>query len=233
MSMCQNENSCVACCGTLNLKLGAAEIFELLSQRTEQCPAAGRASHESLVAYRTMREKQEASIERYDETVYVCPFVGWIEKGRAGCLIHPFRTGRNNSQNASFYGASICLAYDCRCKEKEALQDSGWQRLAVSISAGSTVTYSRIIGDAMLYRLLEAIAEPALLIDTVADLVERLVRLRLEQPAGPTSFEVPGQSRPSAEDLVRLLFREEDQDRALAIVAEAIDALKECGRLQP
>lgn len=241
MSMCQNESSCVACCGTLNLRLRAEQLRDLLSQRTSQCPEAGRADHASLVAYRSAREEIEASLERYDATVYVCPFVGWIEEGRAGCLIHPLRTGRPNSQNASFYGTTICQSYDCRAKEKEAAKEAdyeeareeeagmhgskGWQTMALRIAEGDALVYTRIIGDAMFYRLVEAIGETASVFETAPALMERLIRLRLCQDCGPTSFEIPSHSKPTVDDLIPVLFREEDRPTAARMAAEAIDAV--------
>lgn len=236
MSMCQNESSCVACCGTLNLRLRAEQLRDLLSERTSQCPEAGRADHASLVAYRSAREEIEASLERYDATVYVCPFVGWIEEGRAGCLIHPLRTGRPNSQNASFYGTTICQSYDCRAKEKEAIKEAdkeeaerhgskGWQTMALRIAEGDALVYTRIIGDAMFYRLVEAIGETGIVFETAPALMERLIRLRLCQDCGPTSFEIPGHSKPTVDDLIPVLFREEDRPTAARMAAEAIDAV--------
>lgn len=241
--MCQNESSCVACCGTLNLRLRPEELRSLLSERTSQCPGAGRADHASLVAYRSIREEVEASLERYDATVYVCPFVGWIEEGRAGCLIHPLRTGRANSQNASFYGAAICQSYDCRAKEKEARKSereteredegrygsNGWQRMALHIADGDALIYTRIIGDAMFYRFVEAMGDTASVLKAAPVLMERLIRLRLSQDCGPASFEIPGHSKPTVDDLIPVLFREEDRPTAARMAAEAIDAVGRSG----
>ena len=231
MSMCHNESSCVACCGTLNLRLRQEQLRDLLSERTSQCPGAGRADHSSLVAYRSVREEIEASLERYDAAVYVCPFVGWIEEGRAGCLIHPLRTGRANSQNASFYGTVICQSYDCRAKEKEAIKEAerhgskGWQMMALHIAEGDALVYTRIIGDAMFYRLVEAIGDTPSVLKAAPALMERLIRLRLCQDCGPTSFEIPGHSKPTVDDLIPVLFREEDRPTAAGMAAEAIDAV--------
>jgi len=250
--MCQNESSCVACCGTLNLRLRAEQLRGLLSERTSQCPDEGRADHTSLVAYRSAREEIEASLERYDATVYVCPFVGWIGQGRVGCLIHPLRTGRANSQNASFYGTTICQSYDCRAKEKEAIKGAvksdtetgkereeagrhgskGWQTMALHIAEGDALVYTRIIGDAMLYRLVEAIGETAGVFEAAPALMERLIRLRLSQDCGPTSFEIPGHSKPTVDDLIPVLFREEDQQSAASLCTEAIDAVSRSSRMQ-
>lgn len=251
MSMCQNESSCVACCGTLNLRLRVEDLRDLLSERTSQCPEAGRADHASLVAYRSAREEIEALLERYDAMVYVCPFVGWIDAGRAGCLIHPLRTGRANSQNASFYGAAICQSYDCRAKEKEVIKGAiktdtepereggagshsskGWQQMALHIAEGDALVYTRIIGDAMVYRLVEAIGETGIVFETAPALMERLIRLRLSQDCGPTSFEIPGHSKPTVDDLIPVLFREEDRESAASLCIEAIDAVGRSGMMQ-
>ncbi|MBW7857432.1 MAG: hypothetical protein H3C43_03855, partial [Leptonema sp. (in: Bacteria)] len=69
MSMCQNDSSCTACCGTLNLKLPVNKIKSLLDERTEACPNQGRASHFELVEYRKKQEEIEATIPRHDNNI--------------------------------------------------------------------------------------------------------------------------------------------------------------------
>jgi hypothetical protein len=250
MSLCQNENSCVACCGTLNLQLSNEALRHLLSERTAQCPGEGRADHASLVAYRHAREKIESSLKRYDESIYVCPFAGWIDTGRAGCLIHPVRTGRPDSQNASFYGASICQSYNCRLREKEKVRSfsliekshaanepehpvTDWKKLALKIAAGDALIYSRIIGDALFYRLVEAIDDPSFVIRAGRDPLEALLILRLSQDCGPTSFELSMYSKPTVDLLIPVLFREEDRQKASGLAAEAIDAVERWKTMQP
>lgn len=225
MSMCQNDSSCTACCGTLNLKLSPNGIKVLLDERTVACPNQGVASHLELVEYRKKQEEIEASIKRYDASIYVCPFVGWIEAGRAGCLIHPVRTGRANSQNASFYGATICQNYDCRAKEIEQKKQNPteWFEAVARWSNNDTVMYSRVIGDAMLYRFLEQLGDLSLLLKRAESVIRKLCFLRSQEDVGPTSFELPTFSKFDIYEYIDLLFT--DENRKLAL--EAVNALEE------
>jgi hypothetical protein len=72
-----------------------------------------------LAEFRKIREGIEKDIPRVDTTTYVCPFLGFISDGRIGCMVHPILSGDPNSQNVSFYGASICQGYDCKNKENK------------------------------------------------------------------------------------------------------------------
>jgi len=118
---CQRKNaSCGACCGIFNLKLTPSARLDLLRQRTSEFEKVKLTIAQSIVSYRQRREEKESGIPRAALDVYVCPFYGILEDFRTGCLVHPSRTGMENSQNFSFYGGSICQAYDCVSKEKDA-----------------------------------------------------------------------------------------------------------------
>lgn len=146
-SACQHDKfSCGACCGIFNLKTDAAPI---LTARTERFAAVNTAHAPSVVAYRAEMEKIESEIPRADPGVYVCPFLGYISAGRMGCLVHPIRTGNPHSQNFSFYGASICQAYDC--PPKDADPRGGYADL-LSLCAQNGEEYSRLAGDTLFFR---------------------------------------------------------------------------------
>lgn len=150
MSLCHPEFgnvSCGACCGLFNLKLQPKEFKTLLLERTSefQSTVVFEIRH-TFPIYRKERETKEVFIPKKDEMTYNCPFLGYVDsaKQRIGCMIHPIFTGDPKSQNFSFYGASICQAYDCKNKES-ALADL-WETFFVEMAKDS-VEYSFLSAD--------------------------------------------------------------------------------------
>lgn len=150
MSLCHPEKgsvSCGACCGLFNLKLKPAEFKNLLIERTNEFKQTVKFEvRHTFPIYRKERETKEAQIPKNDEMTYNCPFLGYVDetKQRIGCMIHPIFTGDPKSQNFSFYGTSICQAYDCKTKES-ALTDL-WEDLFVEIAKDS-IEYSFLSAD--------------------------------------------------------------------------------------
>ncbi|MEM7180750.1 MAG: hypothetical protein AAF518_07550 [Spirochaetota bacterium] len=156
MSLCQPSNhfSCGACCGVFNLKLSQEEIHKLLRLRSNTLPKTSPFSRLSALQYRDRQEKEEEKIPRHNEEIYVCPFLGFLDdrEKKIGCLIHPYRTGVEDSQNCSFYGASICQAYACPNMDsphsqlwENFFQEQNWDYF----------TYSQIAGDPISLRYIE------------------------------------------------------------------------------
>lgn len=137
---------CGGCCGLFNIQAGSSHRHRLLLERTqrvgsllagtrEQSPDRKRPYFfEKAREFRLDQEKREANrFQLADPHTYSCVFLGYLDSppesitgdsrgfGRLGCLIHPARTEIEGSQNASFYGASICQTYDCPAKER-----TGW-----------------------------------------------------------------------------------------------------------
>ncbi|ABZ95306.1 Hypothetical protein LBF_2829 [Leptospira biflexa serovar Patoc strain 'Patoc 1 (Ames)'] len=150
MSLCHPEKgnvSCGACCGLFNLKLQPNEYKNLLLERTTEFKTTVDFSiRHSFPIYRKDRETKEAHIPKKDEMTYNCPFLGYVDdtKQRIGCMIHPIFTGDPKSQNFSFYGTSICQAYDCKTKEG-ALAEL-WEILFLEIAKDS-IEYSFLSAD--------------------------------------------------------------------------------------
>lgn len=234
MSICQNDRSgCAACCGVFNLCVNRTELGEILADRTRSLAASGRLDHAALVRWREERERIEAPYGRQDPSVYVCPFAGWIEPGRAGCLIHPERTGMERSQNASFYGATICQAYECPAREA-CDQDPSFMACvseAVNPVAGSDpdrdapLNYGRLAGDALLFRFYEHVTRERSLASSIW---ARLFQLRCAAGAPVTSFELVRTSLPTTADYLDWLFPDEGRVQAEHLLrphgeAESID----------
>lgn len=121
---CFNEyTSCSACCGIYNLAFSPKELESWLLENTKIFLSLSLKNPREIYAYRKLREEK---IEPYriDKEVYVCPFVGYVESKKTGCLLHPQGSPHpeislwENPQNFSFYGASICQNYNCVAKER-------------------------------------------------------------------------------------------------------------------
>ncbi len=147
MSLCQSKNtSCGACCGILNLDLNKNEIQTLIKDRTHKFNLDVDFSKNWTIAeYRKIRENEESIFNRKDDTTYVCPFLGYIDNKKIGCMIHPSITGNPLSQNFSFYGASICQGYECKNKERS--DTITLENFFQEIQFDSYYEYSNIISD--------------------------------------------------------------------------------------
>ncbi|MDW7976602.1 MAG: hypothetical protein RMI35_08595 [Leptospiraceae bacterium] len=125
-----------------------------------------------LILYRHFRENKEQSIPKISNEIYVCPFLGIIEHNKIGCLIHPTLTNDPKTQDASFYGASLCQAYDCRVKQEDK-ENLYYQLIVEFLQSGKfddyllmhenvnqekkiyqNLYYSRFMGDYIFYRFI-------------------------------------------------------------------------------
>ena len=129
MNYCYNRNnSCSACCGFSNLKLSHEQKKAWALENTEAFLSLDITNAKNLVAFRKEGEEYLLN-KRYRDDIYVCPFVGLVDedKSKTGCLLHPQGSPHPDigvwphPQNFSFYGESICLAYDCPSKESKSL----------------------------------------------------------------------------------------------------------------
>ncbi|MCW7479591.1 hypothetical protein [Leptospira kanakyensis] len=158
MSLCHpgvGNVSCGACCGLFNLKLQPKEFKTLLLERTEEFKTTVNFEvRHSFPVFRKSRETKETDLPKKDDMTYNCPFLGYVDpnKGRIGCMIHPIFTGDPKSQNFSFYGASICQAYDC--KNKESVLADHWESLFAEMAKDS-VEYSFLAADHIFVSALE------------------------------------------------------------------------------
>lgn len=156
MSLCQSKtSSCGACCGLFNIDYPLAEIKKILTDRTEYfLENVDYSKRETVISFREVFEAKENNFLKKDNTIYNCPFLGYIDsiQSKIGCLIHPIKTGDPKSQNFSFYGASICQTYDCKNKEKS--NASAWEIFLDSLGL-SFYEYSNIAGDHILIESIE------------------------------------------------------------------------------
>lgn len=154
MSLCQSEkNSCGACCGIFNLDISRGDINILLRERTENFQNKVNFQNRGSVSeFRQNREIIEEKLPRINPEIYVCPYLGFIKENKIGCMIHPSITGDPNSQNFSFYGASICLGYECKNKTGESVEFI--DELLNNLINNSYYEYSNLSGDHLLIEMI-------------------------------------------------------------------------------
>ncbi|RME89364.1 MAG: hypothetical protein D6767_08535 [Candidatus Hydrogenedentota bacterium] len=160
MSYCQNKTtSCAACCGIYNLSFRKEELLHWIKQNTESFLQTDISKKENIVRFRELGEKKIQN-QKISQEIYVCPFVGFVAKGKIGCLLHP--TGSPHPQislyahpqNFSFYGEAICQGYNCFSKEKEA-----YGKEASFLQNMETYVYGQLAGNYRLAQCFQEIAE--------------------------------------------------------------------------
>jgi hypothetical protein len=182
MSLCQSSvYSCGACCGLNNLKINSQERIELLKKRTTIFKDNVDFEKKwTFAEYRRKREESEKIFLREDDQIYVCPFLGFLEKSntRIGCMIHPEITKDPLSQNFSFYGASICQGYDCKNKSN----DSSFQlQRVLNRLCKDSIEYSNLASDHIFFGLVvEYFKSKNISITDSEDLLLELYKNRLE-----------------------------------------------------
>ncbi len=189
MNPCFNgRNSCSACCGLFNLALDENERIKWLQKNTDLFIGLDLSGQHALFEF---RQKKETQLNQYKihENVYVCPFLGFANgkngKKQPGCLLHPAGSPHkqvaalNRPQNFSFYGESICAAYDCLAKQSYSDKKTPAHRWA----------YARWVSNHNLKAVVEAICRnnPA-----VREPLSEAIWKILEKAEIPvTSFEAP------------------------------------------
>lgn len=161
-SYCFNKNfSCVACCGIFNLNFSDSEREAWLAGNSKDFLLLDLHDRLSLRKYRMTKEK-EIEDKKIREDIYVCPFLGLLQKNKAGCLLHP--QGRlhpqisnlPHPQNFSFYGESICQNYFCPSAEKKMIPASFFSWLNEKKESLSFLDISRLVAHSFAWRIFSA-----------------------------------------------------------------------------
>ncbi|TGK07344.1 hypothetical protein EHO59_04350 [Leptospira semungkisensis] len=217
MGLCQPSAnvpfSCGACCGLFNLELPADKLRNVLKERTETFQqTVDFAKPYTMAEFRKVREDAEKNFVKKDPLTYNCPFLGMLTeeipsdhsetkvRSRIGCMIHPVYSGDARSQNYSFYGASICQAYDCRNKERNRAEE--WEEI-FSEFADDSFSYSALASDYRTIDLLEGYLteegfEPSTWFSTHREKIFEILSIKFERGVSlwNTSFELEMESPP-------------------------------------
>lgn len=155
--LCQHEGgSCAACCGLYNFAdRSPAAIGRRLDRRTARVTEAWP-DVDRLAAARD-RLLDEEREEVLFAGVRVCPFAGWVEEGRVGCLLHPTRhPDGEDLRDLAVYPKEVCRGHFCAPHD--------WLRpVEVALAqACDGVAYGLIVTDAGVVKGVRQLLEDAL-----------------------------------------------------------------------
>lgn len=145
--LCQHDSgSCAACCGVDNfLDRSPTATHARLRRRTERVASAWPDA-DALRAVRDELLTAERS-EVLFAAVKVCPFAGYVQEGRVGCLLHPSRhpTG-DDLRDLSVYPKEVCAGHFCAPHD--------WLRpVEMDLAQSATgLAYGRVVTDAGLVK---------------------------------------------------------------------------------
>jgi len=145
--LCQHSGgSCAACCGVYNfVDRGADATAARLQRRTDRV----REAWPDVDQLREVRD--ELLILERPEVLFagvkVCPFAGYVEDGRVGCLLHPSRhPAGEDLRDLAVYPKEVCAGHFCASHD--------WLR-PVEVDLAQTargVAYGRVVTDAGLVK---------------------------------------------------------------------------------
>ena len=101
--LCQPDSlkGCCLCCGLFNFQdISIKYLSEFLN--------AGKNRETSYKIY--SEYKDENSVR--ETSSYICPYHGFLNEGKPGCLIHPLVTGYEG-RDRSFFTSKICNRFTC------------------------------------------------------------------------------------------------------------------------
>lgn len=112
--LCQHkQGSCASCCGVYNFVNRDSEShMQRLTERTKRVVNA----YPDPKALLTVKEELIA-LEKPDvlfSSIPVCPFAGFVEEGRVGCLVHPRRHPEKiELRHLGVYPSAVCEGHFC------------------------------------------------------------------------------------------------------------------------
>jgi hypothetical protein len=144
--LCQHDQgSCAACCGVYNFRdRSPAAEHARLERRTERVTAVWpdvdklAAARDALLA-----------LER-DEILFagvkVCPFAGYVEPGRVGCLLHPSRHPRGEDlRDLAVYPKEVCAGHFCAPHDWLRAREADLAQTATGTFYGVVVTDAGLV----------------------------------------------------------------------------------------
>lgn len=166
--LCQHDGgSCAACCGVHNfVDRSPAASDARLRRRTALVQAAWPDVTALAAVKATLLEEERPSL--LFGGVKVCPFAGYVDDDRVGCLLHPTRhpTG-DDLRDLAVYPKEVCAGHFCAPHD--------WLRPVEADLAQTArgTTYGRVVTDAGLVKaiarqLADALGRPLTAADVVA-----------------------------------------------------------------
>jgi hypothetical protein len=155
--LCQHaEGSCGACCGAYNFKDRSAAASHARWQRRTDLVTRAWPDTAALAEVRDLLLDEERAQVLFS-AVKVCPFAGYVEDERLGCLLHPTRhpTGAD-LRDLAVYPREICAGHFC------ASHDWLRQREADLAQTARGTHYGRVVTDAALVKSLAQLLDDAL-----------------------------------------------------------------------
>jgi hypothetical protein len=155
--LCQHEGgSCAACCGLYNFADRSAEAIARRLDRRSALVGAAWPDQDALASARDTLLAEEKPDKLFDG-VKVCPFAGWVEPGRVGCLLHPTRHPDGaDLRDLAVYPKEVCRDHFCAPHD--------WLR-PVEVSLAQTargVRYGLVVTDAGVIKAVRSLVEGAL-----------------------------------------------------------------------
>ena len=155
--LCQSESgSCASCCGVDNFRdRSDSARHARLQRRTDDVTRAWPDAD----ALREVRDHL-LELERPDvlfASVKVCPFAGYVDDGRVGCLIHPTRhpTGAD-LRDLAVYPREVCAGHFCAPHDWLREREKDVAQCALGLH------YGRVVTDAGLVKGVCALVDEAL-----------------------------------------------------------------------
>jgi hypothetical protein len=101
--LCQPDNikGCSLCCGLFNFR-------DISSGFLSQFLKTGKEREEMFATYNDCRMTSPAR----DQFAHICPYQGFLNNGRPGCLIHPLSSG-TEGRGRSLFASKICGEFFC------------------------------------------------------------------------------------------------------------------------
>ena len=166
--LCQHENgSCAACCGVYNFRDRSIDAtHRRLKIRTERVRNAWPDVEKLAEVRDEILTEEKADI--LFSTVRVCPFAGYVEEGRVGCMIHPTRhPDGEDLRDLAVYPKEVCRDHFCAPHDWLRPREVIFAQSAEGISYGLVVTDAGLVKS--LLGLLESRMHRPIRADDVAD----------------------------------------------------------------
>lgn len=152
--LCQHDGGgCAACCGIHNFKDRSPDVEDARLQRRTDMVRAAWPIVDALAAARDALLVLEQEDVLFAQ-VKVCPFAGYVERGRIGCLIHPSRHPQGEDlRDLAVYPRDVCAGHFC------ASHDWLRPREADLAQTAEGNGYSRVVSDARLVKAVAALLD--------------------------------------------------------------------------